>query len=88
MPSSGCTEAKGVGTKSVGELLDDLITTNMKIYHLLDLAMTSEDAEAALKANKLNARRNELIRAIDSRLGGGWSVTEKQFGPGHNGDHS
>ena len=56
-----------VERKTIGELIDELITTSMKIYHLVDAAMEG-DGEAAVQAQRLNKRRNALMMAINNRL--------------------
>jgi len=76
-----------VATKTTAFLIDELITTCMKCWYAQEDVMhkegDSEVAEAARSAQLLNSRRNELIRAIDSRLGeGGISVTSKTYTPG------
>lgn len=62
-----------IRNKSVGVLVDELITTSMKCWaaqeRLLSGADDHEVAEAARDAQQLNARRNRLIRAIDEALG-------------------
>lgn len=59
--------------KSIATLIDELITTSMKCWFAQEKVMSSsnpdEVAKAAKEAQSLNARRNRLIRAIDSRLG-------------------
>ena len=73
-----------ISRKSVGTLVDELITTSMKCWHMQNLVMEEEEdrvvAAAAKSAQKLNARRNLLIRAIDERLGeADLSPTEKTY---------
>jgi len=59
--------------KSIGMLIDELITTNIKCFMLQETVCNAtsdeEVAIAAKKVQQLNARRNVLIRAIDSFLG-------------------
>lgn len=75
--------------KSTGELIDSLITTSLKcwfaqedLHRLYKANKKSEAAEAAIKAQQMNARRNKLIRAINSRLlePEDSSPTEKTYG--------
>lgn len=54
----------GIEIKTVGELIDDLITTNLKCYNAQENGPT-RDLE---KAQKLNKRRCQLIVAIDKIL--------------------
>ena len=62
-----------ISKKSIGVLIDELITTSLKCWFAQEVVMSSEDekelAIAAKKAQLMNARRNALIRAIDERLG-------------------
>ena len=61
-----------VTRKSLGTLLDELITTNIKCFMAQETIMSDNSvnvvAEAAKHAQQLNARRNALIRAIDDML--------------------
>lgn len=71
--------------KSIGFLIDELFTTDYKCWweqeKIMDKSQTDEfRKDAAEKAQKLNARRNDLIRAIDNRLGeGNLSPTHKTY---------
>lgn len=62
-----------ITVKSTGMLIDELITTNLKCFMAQEIIMNSTDehaiAVAAKTAQQTNARRNQLIRAIDKRLG-------------------
>jgi hypothetical protein len=62
-----------IDQKSIGFLIDELITTSMKCWFAQETIMNTDDEEklaiAAKKAQLLNARRNAIIRAIDKRLG-------------------
>jgi len=62
-----------VSRKSVGVLIDELITTSMKCWHAQERVMhgksDKEIAIAAKTAQQMNSKRNKLIRAIDKRLG-------------------
>lgn len=59
--------------KSVGMLVDELSTTVIKTFMAQEVVCNSTDdkevAVAAKKAQSLNARRNQLITAIDEALG-------------------
>jgi len=50
----------GIEKKTVGEMIDDLITTNIKCF------MAQEPGGDLKKAQKLNKRRCQLIIAIDA----------------------
>lgn len=58
--------------KTIGNLIDELTITNMKIWACEDIKHDSDDdakiAEATRKTNKLNPYRNKLIQAIDEGL--------------------
>lgn len=73
-----------VSVKSVGVLIDELITTNIKCFMAQDRLMAASDdaacAEAARQAQQLNARRCALIRAIDAKLDKSTAtLTEKTY---------
>lgn len=56
--------------KTTGQLIDELITVSQRIYHLIDKAIEgTASGQEATRIQELNNRRNELIRAIDRRLG-------------------
>lgn len=61
-----------VSVKSVGVLIDELITTNIKCFNAQEIVMQGgpdqKVAAAATQAQQLNARRCALIRAIDAKL--------------------
>lgn len=74
-----------ISKKSIGFMIDELITTSMKCWHAQEAVMNSstdmEIANAAKNAQELNARRNALIRAIDYRLGEhNITLTRKTYG--------
>lgn len=60
----------GIETKTIAQMIDELITADLRVWHLVDRAMagtaTAEDAQAI---QKFNQQRSELMRAIDARLG-------------------
>lgn len=62
-----------ISRKSIGMLIDELITTNIKCFMLQETVCNAtsdeEVADAAKKVQQFNARRNSLIRAIDILLG-------------------
>jgi hypothetical protein len=72
--------------KSVGILIDELITTDIKCWYAQEDVMKNDhspvkQATAAKRAQELNARRNQLIRAIDKALGqSDISPTDKSYG--------
>jgi len=62
-----------IEVKSIGMLLDELCTVDIKCFLAQEVVMNpASDKElcvAAKQAQELNAKRNALIRAIDKRLG-------------------
>ena len=73
-----------ISNKSLGFMVDELITTSMKCWFAQETIMTASDAQeiaaAAKNAQSLNARRNALIRAIDERVGeSSISLTSKTY---------
>lgn len=65
MESAPCT----IEMKTIGELIDQLIIENSKVWHLIDRVMGDEVSTDDARAVQIhNARRNELIRAINRRL--------------------
>jgi hypothetical protein len=54
----------GIETKTIGQLVDELITTNIKCF----MAQDNRDYE---NAQQLNKRRCDLVRAIDKMSGQG-----------------
>lgn len=59
-----------VEIKTTGQLIDELIIANLKIWHLIDKVMAGTATVAEAQAvQQHNATRNELIRALDRRLG-------------------
>lgn len=65
-----------VELKSIGFLIDELMTTSNKIWHMqdsmVDMSLPPEQrAQFALNIQILNTRRNKLIAAIDKRFGEG-----------------
>jgi hypothetical protein len=54
-----------IDLKSTATMIDELITTSMKCY----AAQEPGNSRNLELAQTLNKRRNELIRALDERLG-------------------
>ncbi len=69
--------------KSTAVLIDELITTSLKCWYAQEAIMSETDTDKVADAAKLaqitNARRNELIRAIDERLGETNTPLEKTY---------
>lgn len=64
------TQIKSVAQKSPSELIDSLITTNIKCFMAQEKLMQNQDIEKNAKlAQQLNARRNKLMIEIDKVLG-------------------
>ena len=62
-----------IANKTPGQLIDELITTDMRCWFAQEDIMNPELPEherlqAAIRAQQQNAKRTELIRAIDSML--------------------
>ena len=73
--------------KTLGNLIDELSITNLKIWMLEDIKRDSDDSEkiadACRKTNTLNVYRNRLIQSIDelaNELGSG--LKQELFGQG------
>ena len=65
-------------------LVDELITNNIRCWMAQERLMSStadkDTAKAAKDAQRLNARRNALMRAIDEMVGqGDITLTEKSY---------
>lgn len=75
----------GIETKTLGILIDELITTSLKCWfaqeHLMDKSLSeAERLDAAIKTQEYNNRRNQLIRAIDAKMGeAGVTYTDKTY---------
>lgn len=69
--------------KSLGVLIDELVTCDLKCWFQQEIICQSTDhakvAEAAQKAQALNARRNALIQAIDRKAGEKFTTTDKTY---------
>jgi hypothetical protein len=62
--------------KTVAQLIDELISNNIRCWFsqdkLMDLSLSDEERlSSAITAQQTNAKRTELIRAIDELLGFG-----------------
>lgn len=72
-----------IETKTIGMLIDELITTNIKCWFAQETIMKSQDeseiAKAAKSAQTLNKRRCALIQAIDKLTGESFSITDKSY---------
>ena len=74
----------GIATKSIGFLIDELSITNLRCWFaqedIMNKSLTeAERLEAAINAQTQNAKRTELIRAIDSKLGEEYTNTSKTY---------
>jgi hypothetical protein len=75
----------GIETKSIGFLVDELITTDIKCWfaqeNLMNKSLSEhERLDAAIKAQQLNGRRNQLIKAIDEKSNdAAFSPTSKTY---------
>ena len=70
--------------KTLGELIDSLVTTNVKIFFLMEIETDkSKSMEERFQAGKnviaLNKKRNKLIKAIDTLLTGEESFDIKTY---------
>lgn len=74
-----------ISVKSISELIDSLITISMKCWFAQEDLMNEslpeiKRLEAAINAQKMNAQRNALMRAINNRLDKEhFSPTEKTY---------
>lgn len=60
----------GIEVKTIGELIDSLVTTNLRCWFAQEDIMNpelseSQRLEAAIRAQEQNAKRSELIGAIN-----------------------
>lgn len=68
--------------KGTGSLIDELITTSVRMWHLQDEIMAGDVSAVGAKARRLqtlNAHRSELIRAIEMRLDGQTQLSAKTY---------
>lgn len=74
-----------ISNKSIGFMIDELITTDLKCWfaqeYIMDTSLSDQERlKNAIRAQELNNRRNQLIRAIDVTLGqGDISPTSKTY---------
>lgn len=73
-----------VTNKTIGQLIDELITTDMRAWFAQDKIMNTalsndERLFASVEAQKFNIKRNALIRAIDEKFGEKFSVDRKSY---------
>jgi hypothetical protein len=64
----------GIETRTLGELIDLLITASNRAWHAQDEIMNTslpdeKRFQASLRAHEANFRRNQLIRSIDAMVG-------------------
>jgi hypothetical protein len=64
---------KGIAVKSIGQLFDELSIVNIRCWYCQEKLMneslsTEERLDAAIGAQKANARRSALVSAIDKEL--------------------
>ena len=71
-----------VAQKTLGELIDELITTNVKIYMTIELEIAAQQdknyhvaGQLGEKVLQLNKKRRALINAID----GTETISEKSY---------
>jgi hypothetical protein len=62
-----------ISTRTTGELIDILITTNIKCFLAQDRIMNEslsrdERMEAAIMAQQMNAKRTSIMAALNKRL--------------------
>ncbi len=65
-----------ISVKTIGELIDALVTVDIRCWmaqdEIMDESLSPEKRlQAAIVAQKSNARRTQLMKAIDERLGEG-----------------
>ena len=71
--------------KSIAELLDSLVTTDMRCWFsqekIMDTSLSDKERlDAAIRAQEMNSRRTELMIAINESLGQeGISLATKSY---------
>jgi hypothetical protein len=70
--------------KTIAMLIDELCTTSQRCWNAQEDLMNTDlpndkRLSAAIKAQEANARRNQLMRAIDSYFGETNSPSEKTY---------
>jgi len=73
-----------VAERSLGELIDKLSITNILCFMAQEKIMdgslpASKRLDAAIKAQKANAKRSQLIKAIDESYGMGSDELDKTY---------
>ncbi len=73
-----------ISQKSLGVLIDELITTDIRCWFAQEMVTNGETDEEVAKAGRLaqtmNARRNDLIGAINDRVGeAAFSPSQKTY---------
>ncbi len=68
------TSTGNLGEKSTALIIDEFFTTLFKCWwaqeNIMDESLSTEERlEAAIKAQRMNARRAQLMRLLDERLG-------------------
>jgi len=58
-----------VEIKTIGQLIDELIIENQKVWHLIDEVKEDGDTYLQYQIQKHNDIRRSLVRALDKRLG-------------------
>jgi hypothetical protein len=78
-------DQNSIATKSIGELVDSLITTDLRCWFaqetLMDKSLSVEDRLAAAeRAQEMNSRRTQLMMAINEFFGQeGISLATKSY---------
>lgn len=71
IPGPKATRDTPIDMKTTGQLIDELIIMNQRIWVLIDKVIAGvATPEEAQNVQKYNAKRNEYVRAIDAHLGG------------------
>lgn len=70
--------------KTIGELIDSLFTTNMRCWtaqdRIMDASLSEHDRlQAAITAQEQNAKRSQLIAAINEALGESGFTSTKTY---------
>ncbi len=70
--------------KSIAELIDSLCTVSQKCFKaqddIMDKTLSDEKRlDAAIRAQKMNSLRTQLMIAINESLGHGSTLTEKTY---------
>jgi len=74
-----------IDIKTLGQLIDELAVTNIRAWFEQERLMNitgysvEERVQAAENAQRLNAKRNALIQAIDKKFGEEFTVERKSY---------